>query len=105
MDLCNSLESSGLSESSGINLYNQKMCTSCDENLVGAYKCQEYDILCQKCYKAHSRLKITKIHVVTPWLVKYTMVDYKHSISVLRLVCGPNFFGTKPAPKFGLVLR
>ena len=42
---------------------------------------------------------------VEPWLVKYTMVDYKHSISVLRLVCGPNFFGTKPAPKFGLVLR
>ena len=40
-----------------------------------------------------------------PWLVKYTMVDYKHSISVLRLVCGPNFFRTKPAPKFGLVLR
>ena len=29
MDLCNSLESSGLSESSGINLHNQKMCTSC----------------------------------------------------------------------------
>ena len=66
MDLCNSLESSGLSESSGINLHNQKICTSCDENLVGAYKCQECDILCQKCYKAHSRLKITKIHVVTP---------------------------------------
>ena len=65
MDLCNSLESSGLSESSGINLHNQKMCISCDENLVGAYKCQECDILCQKCYKAHSRLKITKIHVVT----------------------------------------
>ena len=42
--LCNSLESSGLSESSGINLRNQKMCTSCDENLVGAYKCQECDI-------------------------------------------------------------
>ena len=42
---------------------------------------------------------------LSSWLVKYTMVDYKHSISVLRLVCGPNFFGTKPAPKFGLVLR
>ena len=38
MDLCNSLESSGLSESSGINLHNQKMCTSCDENLVGTLK-------------------------------------------------------------------
>ena len=35
----------------------------------------------------------------------YYMVDYKHSISVLRLVCGPNFFRTKPGPKFGLVLR
>ena len=44
----------------------KKMCTSCDENLVGAYKCQECDILCQKCYKAHSRLKLTKTHVVTP---------------------------------------
>ena len=57
---------SGLSESSEINLHNQKKCTRCDENLVCAYKCQECDILCQKCYKAHSRLKITKIHVVTP---------------------------------------
>ena len=36
------------------------------------------------------------------WLVKYTMVEHKHSISVLRLVWGPNFFRTKPAPKFGL---
>ena len=64
--ICNCLESSGLSESSGINLHNQKMYTSCDENLVGANKCQECDILCQKCYKAQSRLKLTKIHVVTP---------------------------------------
>ena len=47
LHICYSLESSGLSESSGINLHNQKMCTSCDENLVGAYKCQECDILCQ----------------------------------------------------------
>ena len=57
---------SGLSESSEINLHNQKMCTSCDENLVGAYERQECDFLCQKFYKTHSRLKITKIHVVTP---------------------------------------
>ena len=50
-------------------------------------------------------IKTTTQGMLQPSLVKYTMVDYKHSISVLRLVCGPNFFGTKPAPKFGLVLR
>ena len=55
MDLCNSLESSGLSESSGINLYNQKMCTSCGENLVGAYKCQECDIFYVKNATRHTQ--------------------------------------------------
>ena len=55
-----------LSESR-INLHNQEICESCDENLVGTFKCHDCnDILCKKCYKAHSRLKVTKTHVVTP---------------------------------------
>ena len=64
MELCKSLEKSDLSE---INLHNQEMCSSCDENHVGVFKCVECDdILCQRCYKAHGRLKVTKTHVVTP---------------------------------------
>ena len=52
---------------SEINLHNQEMCSSCDENHVGVFKCVECDdILCQRCYKAHGRLKVTKTHVVTP---------------------------------------
>ena len=66
MELCKSLEKSDLSESR-INLHNQEICESCDENLVGTFKCHDCnDILCKKCYKAHSRLKVTKTHVVTP---------------------------------------
>ena len=65
MELCKSLEKSDLSESR-INLHNQEICESCDENLVGTFKCHDCnDILCKKCYKAHSRLKVTKTHVVT----------------------------------------
>ena len=64
MELCKSLEKSDVSE---INLHNQEMCSSCDENHVGVFKCVECDdILCQRCYKAHGRLKVTKTHVVTP---------------------------------------
>ena len=64
VELCKSLEKSDLSE---INLHNQEMCSSCDENHVGVFKCVECDdILCQRCYEAHGRLKVTKTHVVTP---------------------------------------
>ena len=60
------LEISDFSENT-VNLHNQEICTSCDENLLGTFKCNDCnDILCQKCSKAHSRLKITKTHVVTP---------------------------------------
>ena len=56
-----------ISDLSEINLHNQEMCSSCDENHVGVFKCVECDdILCQRCYKAHGRLKVTKTHVVTP---------------------------------------
>ena len=60
------LEKSDFSENT-INLHNQEICTSWDENLLGTFKCNDFnDILCQQCNKAHSRLKITKTHVVNP---------------------------------------
>ena len=66
MDLCKSIEKSGLGEKE-IDLYNQQICTSYDHNQLGEFKCKECDdILCQKCHKAHSRLKVTRTHVVTP---------------------------------------
>ena len=56
---CKSLEKSGLGEKE-IDLYNQQICTSYDQNQLGEFKCKEWDdILCQKCHKAHSRLKVT----------------------------------------------
>ena len=63
---CKSLEKSVLGEKE-IDLYNQLICTSCERNQLGAFKCKECDdILCQKCHKAHSRLKVTRTLVVTP---------------------------------------
>ena len=60
------LEKSDFSENA-VNLHNQEISTSCDENLLGTFNCNDCnDILCQKCNKAHSRLKITKTCVVTP---------------------------------------
>ena len=63
---CKSSEKSGLGEKE-IDLYNQLICTSCEHNQLGEFKCKECDdILCQKCHKAHSRLKFICAHVVTP---------------------------------------
>ena len=47
-----------------LDLFDQQ---SCDSNQVGEFKCSDCDdILCQKCFKAHSRLRLTRTHVVTP---------------------------------------
>ena len=36
-------------------------------NLTGSYQCSDCDeTLCVKCFKAHSRLKLTRTHIVTP---------------------------------------
>jgi DNA repair exonuclease SbcCD ATPase subunit len=46
---------------------NSNLCTSCEENLTGSYQCTDCDeTLCVKCFKAHSRLKLTRSHTVTP---------------------------------------
>ena len=66
LELCKSLEGSGLSEK--INLNSSNVCTSCQENLTGSYQCTDCDeTLCVKCFKAHSRLKLTRTHIVTPF--------------------------------------
>ena len=63
---CKSLEKSGLGEKE-IDLYNQLICTSCEHNQLREFKCKECDdILCQKCHKTHSRLKVAHTLVVTP---------------------------------------
>ena len=37
----------------------------CEENLTGSYQCSDCDeTLCVKCFKAHSRLKLTRTHIV-----------------------------------------
>ena len=65
LELCKSLEGSGLSDK--INLNSSNVCTSCEENLTGSYQCSDCDeTLCVKCFKAHSRLKLTRTHIVTP---------------------------------------
>ena len=47
-----------------LDLFDQQ---SCDSNQVGEFKCSDCDdILCQKCFKAHSRLRLTCTHVVAP---------------------------------------
>ena len=46
---------------------NSNVCTSCEENLTGSYQCTDCDeTLCVKCFKTHSRLKLTRTHIVTP---------------------------------------
>ena len=66
MDHCKSLEKSGLGEKE-IDLYNQQICKRFNHKQLGEFKCKECDdILCQKCHKAHSRLKVTCTLVVTP---------------------------------------
>ena len=58
------LEGSGLSDK--INLNSSNVSTSCEENLTGSYQCSDCDeTLCVKCFKAHSRLKLTITHIVT----------------------------------------
>ena len=43
-----------------LDLFNQQICTSCDNNQLGELKCKDcYDILCQKCFKAYSVLRLT----------------------------------------------
>ena len=45
---------------------NSNVCTSCEENLTGSYQCTDCDeTLCVKCFKAHSRLKLTRTHNVS----------------------------------------
>lgn len=47
---------------------NANMCTSCEDKLPASYQCNDCgNSLCRKCYKAHSRLKFTRTHVVTPY--------------------------------------
>ena len=49
------------------NQFSSNVCTSCEENLTGSYQCSDCDeTLCVKCFKAHSRLKLTRTHIVTP---------------------------------------
>ena len=65
LELCKSFEGSGLSDK--INLNSSNVCTSCQENLTGSYQCSDCDeTLCVKCFKAHSRLKLTRTHIITP---------------------------------------
>ena len=65
LEFWKSLEGSGLSDK--INLNSSNVCTSCEENLTGSYQCSDCDeTLCVKCFKAHSRLKLTRTHIVTP---------------------------------------
>ena len=41
----------------------ENVCTNCDDNALGSYYCEDCeDILCDECYKAHSKLKITRDH-------------------------------------------
>ena len=43
----------------------QIVCTNCDDNASGSYGCKDCeDIFCDECYKAHSKLKITRDHDV-----------------------------------------
>ena len=45
---------------------NSNVCTSCEENLTGSYQCTDCDeTLCVKCFKAHSRLKLTRTHNIS----------------------------------------
>ena len=50
---------------------NSNVCTNCQENLTGSHQCSWVcsdcdETLCVKCFKAHSRLKSTISHIITP---------------------------------------
>ena len=61
-DLCESLEKSGLNESNS----NQIKCTACDDKSVADWSCKECDEkLCDLCYKAHIRVKLTQNHALS----------------------------------------
>ena len=41
----------------------EHVCTNCDDNALGSYGCNDcQDILCDECYKAHLKVKITRDH-------------------------------------------
>ena len=43
--------------------HEQIVCTNCDDNALGSYGCKDCrDILCDECYKAHLKVKITRDH-------------------------------------------
>ena len=65
LELCKSLDGSGLSDK--INLNSSNVWTSRQENLTRSYQCSDFDgTLCVKCFKVHSRLKLTRTHIDTP---------------------------------------
>ena len=42
-----------------------QVCPNCDDNSLGSYYCKTCDEkLCDRCYKTHSKLKITRDHDV-----------------------------------------
>ena len=61
------LENFKLINEKNLDLFNQQIFTSCDNNQLGEFKCKDCDdILRPKCFKAHFRLRLTHTHVVTP---------------------------------------
>ena len=62
VSLCESLEKSGLNESNSI----QIKCKACDDESVAKWSCKECkENICDLCYKAHIRVKLTKHHVLS----------------------------------------
>ena len=44
---------------------NENVCPNCDDNSLGSYYCEACDgILCDRCYKTHSKLRTTRDHDV-----------------------------------------
>ena len=81
---CKSLEKSGLGEKE-IDLYNQLICTSCEHNQLGEFKCKECDdILCQKCHKAHSRYSCCNTNLSMPFMKERTLINVKFVTKHLR---------------------
>ena len=43
----------------------EQVCPNCNDNSLGSYYCNNCeDILCDRCYETHSKLKITSDHDV-----------------------------------------
>ena len=43
----------------------EHVCPNCDDNSLGSYYCEACDgILCDRCYKTHSKLRTTRDHDV-----------------------------------------